>query len=67
MCAHVFEIACLAFRLQLRAASEEDCDTWVRVIREHVDDWHTSERLLQKALSSGTPAAVAIDVKIRIA
>ncbi len=58
-CEHVLEIVCPPFRLQLRASSEADCDHWVKTIRAHVDDWHTPERLWQKALSSGTPAAIA--------
>ncbi len=64
---HSFEIVCPPFRLQFCAANGADCDRWVRVIRENVDDWHSPERLLQKALSSGTPAAVASDVIITVA
>ena len=56
---HAFEIICPPFRLQLRASTEADCDTWVSTIREHVNVWHTPERLASKALSSGTPARVA--------
>lgn len=66
-CEHVFEIVCAPFRLQLRASSEADCDSWVHAIRALVDDLHTPERLSQMALSSGTPAAVASQLQIRVA
>ena len=56
---HTFEIICPPLRLQLRASTEADCDRWVNTIREHVNVWHTHERLANKALSSCTPTRIA--------